>query len=124
MDLPTKPATRARYDAATAKIEAYVIVDSDGRPYGRLVIRTRATSRGHTARAFFHVFGHAMWEGVANGGGYDMSGAATASAMLKAWPTLHIPDKAKLKPMVVGLEGGGVQTCASRCIGLTFYRAI
>lgn len=68
-----------RHDKATAGIEAFCLVDG-GQLIGRLTIRGRATSQGRTVRAWLHVIGLPMVEGVANGGGYDMASAALEDA--------------------------------------------
>jgi hypothetical protein len=79
----TPESVRNRYDAATAGMEAYAIIAPDGTMAGRIIIRGRATASGRCIRAFFHLFGHPMTEGVAHGGGYDMAAAALAAAINK-----------------------------------------
>lgn len=117
-------ATRKRYEAATEGIEAYAFIDHECNASGRLVIKRRANSGGHTVRVFLHFFGCPMVEGVAKGGGYDMAGAAVQDALSKAWPALAVHERARLEPMAKALDSASVDSAAAKCIGVRFVRAI
>lgn len=117
-------ATRKRYESATEGIEALAFINHEGDVAGRLVIKSRANSGGHTVRAFLHFFGYPMVEGVANGGGYDMASAAVQDALSKAWPALAVHERARLEPMAKALESASVDSAAFKCVGVRFVRAI
>jgi hypothetical protein len=108
--MPTSPTTRARYDVATQGLQAFAIINSDGTNVGRIVIRIKATSQGHCARAYVHVFGHPMHEGKASGGGYDMNGAALEDAIYAAWPAWPVHIRTRFEPVLSKLAGGSVDS--------------
>jgi hypothetical protein len=115
--MTTSTTTRNRYESATAGLQAFAIVDSDGTSVGRIVIRIKATSQGHCARAFVHIFGHAMHEGKASGGGYDMNGAALESAIQASWPAWTVPVRARFSPVLGKLAGGSVDSALAAMAG-------
>lgn len=120
-----------RHEKATAGIEAFCLMDGE-QLIGRLTIRGRATNQGRTVRAWLHVLGIPMVEGVANGGGYDMASAAVEDAAGKL-PNISssvdeasaatIENLAKIRKAFTGIGGGRYDNLKPGA-GFSMFRAI
>lgn len=73
-----------RFEQVTRDLTGYVVL-RDGESIAKIVVRYggRSSPNGLTVRAFVHVYGTRMVEGIARGGGYDMRTAAIHAACQK-----------------------------------------